>query len=219
MPSLFQRFRRAFRHEIRLLRTLFASDRSFLHFGVVWGRYRPKVQRLCLFHAPSLTPIQSAHLLPSGLDIRLAASPDDFVALRNADFCYPAMHAHFVHCGAKAIVVREHGAPVHVSWVFPMKELQTANVAWCATHPEHRGKSYYPYALMYARMTLVQTYSRYRVSCLPDNTASIRGILKAGFVFQHVEVTVQVLNYLCLWRRKRLMAMPVVVPALPAETP
>lgn len=52
----------------------------------------------------------------------------------------------------------------------------------CLTFPAHRGQGLYPLVLRASlRHLAAQGYSRAIITCAPDNSASVRGIEKAGF--------------------------------------
>jgi RimJ/RimL family protein N-acetyltransferase len=86
------------------------------------------------------------------------------------------------------------GRVVHVSWLFervhsearglPVLGLREgeAEIGFCATLPEYRGRGIYPYALeQLCRIAASRGIRRILMFTLADNLASQRGILKAGF--------------------------------------
>lgn len=65
--------------------------------------------------------------------------------------------------------------------IFPFMSKGGIHIGPCVTMPEHRGKGYYPYLLDY----IVRIYGPENCYMMveEDNTASIRGVEKAGFVW------------------------------------
>lgn len=88
-------------------------------------------------------------------------------------------------------VYRENGRLGHISWLYyrgdPNRILRLEDgeceVKFCLTFPEFRGKGLYPAALRVIQQYLKEHGSQRCFICVKaDNTASIRGIEKAGFL-------------------------------------
>ncbi len=65
---------------------------------------------------------------------------------------------------------------------FPFMGKKSLHIGPCFTEPEFRGKGLYPYLLTYI-MNDIPTASAFYIICSETNTASRRGIQKAGFTF------------------------------------
>lgn len=88
----------------------------------------------------------------------------------------------------------------HVSWFGPRHQLEAdyelgPGILWplqqcsgliydCWTPPTHRGKGIYPATLRALSGKLLQDYPEVWIYCREENTASRRGIEKAGFKYQ-----------------------------------
>lgn len=86
----------------------------------------------------------------------------------------------------KMVVLNAEGAIVHTSRVigkcykFPFLSKHSAEIGPCATAKEYRGRGIYPMVLKH--VLAHGGYSEYYMLVHDTNTASIRGIEKAGFV-------------------------------------
>ena len=86
----------------------------------------------------------------------------------------------------KIVVLNKDNRVVHTSCVvgkcfkFPFLSKSSAEIGPCATHSDFRGMGIYPMVLNYIRS--IGEYTDYYMLVRSDNTASIRGIEKAGFL-------------------------------------
>ena len=88
-------------------------------------------------------------------------------------------------------VVEKEGRIQHISWIYssgqPNRILDLvpgdAEIKYCLTLPEYRGQGIYPLVLREIVLYLSNLGTRWIFICVKDdNTASIKGIEKVGFV-------------------------------------
>lgn len=88
---------------------------------------------------------------------------------------------------AKLYCLRDHGELVHTSYVipkcykFPFLDKADYEIGPCMTYPLFRGKGYYPMMLRYICSTVGVQYTTFYMIVDEGNSASIKGIEKAGF--------------------------------------
>jgi RimJ/RimL family protein N-acetyltransferase len=144
-----------------------------------------------LIYARELQRLDSVAIGPSeDVEIRKGALfdlqelPERFYPLPWEFQChhFDGVQDFFVACGGEGIQ--------HISWVYyrndPNRILslgdREAEIKYCLTLPHYRGRGLYPRALiMIARFLASRGFSRVFVCVHQDNSASIRGIEKAGF--------------------------------------
>lgn len=86
----------------------------------------------------------------------------------------------------KIVVLNKDNSVVHTSCVigkcfkFPFLSKSSAEIGPCNTHLDFRGRGIYPMVLNYIRS--MGAYTDYYMLVKTDNTSSIRGIEKAGFL-------------------------------------
>ncbi len=102
---------------------------------------------------------------------------------------------HLLDNGGQMFLGLSKGEPVHIAWLFyypgisetPLHvelEPDEAYISSCHTHPEFRGNNIYPVVLQHIlRHAAKENRKRCFISSNAANSASIRGIEKAGFSF------------------------------------
>ena len=94
-------------------------------------------------------------------------------------------------------LLQRHGTAALEGDLYALRlKAHQAYIHWCETAPEHRGRGLYPRML-----AIMASYACYElgcqevfIACRQNNTASVQGILKAGFTYFCSSVSVSILG-------------------------
>jgi hypothetical protein len=102
---------------------------------------------------------------------------------------------HLFDNGGKAFLAFSESNLAHIAWLFYSPGIQEADhlvkikqdegyISSCDTRSQFRGKSIYPVVLQHiVKHAFAENKKKCYISCAPANSASIKGIEKAGFSF------------------------------------